>query len=39
MEKENQGKFLSDLNCKKVQGYLYDRPLPVEKMIMPYLMK
>ena len=39
VERENQEKFLSDLNCKKVQGYLYDRPLPVEKMIMHYLMK
>ncbi|MGM9949789.1 MAG: putative bifunctional diguanylate cyclase/phosphodiesterase [Lysinibacillus sp.] len=39
VERENQERFLSGLKCKKVQGYLYDRPLPVEKMIMQYLMK
>lgn len=38
VEREDQEKFLSSLQCKKVQGYLYDKPLPVEKMITQYLM-
>lgn len=38
VEREDQEKFLSSLHCKKVQGYLYDKPLPVEKMITQYLM-
>lgn len=38
VEREDQEKFLSSLQCKKVQGYLYDKPLPVEKIISQYLM-
>lgn len=38
VERKNQEKFLSSLHCKKVQGYLYDKPLPVEQMITQYLM-
>lgn len=37
VERENQERFLSSLQCKKVQGYLYDKPLPVERVIAQYL--
>lgn len=38
VEREDQERFLSGLQCKKVQGYLYDKPLPVEQIITQYLM-
>ena len=38
VEKKNQEQFLLKNHCKKVQGYLYDKPLPANQMIEQYLM-
>jgi diguanylate cyclase (GGDEF)-like protein len=37
VEDRSQEQFLMDNNCKKVQGYLYDKPLPAEKVVEQYL--
>lgn len=37
VEDRSQEQFLIDNNCKKVQGYLYDKPLPAEKIVEQYL--
>ena len=37
VEDHSQEQFLIDNNCKKVQGYLYDKPLPAEKVVEQYL--
>lgn len=39
VEEKNQEKFLKAYNCQKVQGYLYNKPLPVELIIEQYLLK
>ncbi|MEK4228553.1 sensor domain-containing protein [Solibacillus sp. FSL H8-0538] len=36
VEEKNQEQFLKNNNCEKVQGYLYNKPLPVEKVIEQY---
>lgn len=36
VELEAQELFLKTNNCQKVQGYLYDKPLPVEKLVAHY---
>lgn len=38
VEDRGQENFLKKHHCKKVQGYLYDRPLPVNTMVAQYLM-
>lgn len=38
VEKKNQEQFLKDHNCEKVQGYLYNKPLPVEKVVEEYFL-
>lgn len=38
VEEKNQEQFLLKNHCKKVQGYLYDKPLPANQMIEQYLM-
>ncbi|MER2000375.1 MAG: bifunctional diguanylate cyclase/phosphodiesterase, partial [Lysinibacillus sp.] len=37
VEEIYQEQFLLAHQCKKVQGYLYDKPLPVEQMVAQYL--
>lgn len=37
VEKKNQEQFLLNNHCKKVQGYLYDKPLTAEQIIEQYL--
>ncbi|WP_431029310.1 putative bifunctional diguanylate cyclase/phosphodiesterase [Lysinibacillus sp. LZ02] len=37
VEKKNQEQFLLKNHCKKVQGYLYNKPLPVEEIVEQYL--
>ena len=37
VEKKNQEQFLLENHCKKVQGYLYDKPLAADQMIEQYL--
>lgn len=37
VEEHHQEQFLKEHRCKKVQGYLYDKPLPVEQMVAQYL--
>ena len=38
VEKKNQEQFLKDNNCEKVQGYLYNKPLPVEQVVEEYFL-
>lgn len=38
VEEKRQEQFLKEYNCQKVQGYLYNKPLPVERMVEEYLM-
>lgn len=37
VEEKNQEYFLRQHNCQKVQGYLYNRPLPVEEILKLYI--
>lgn len=37
VEEKDQEKFLKEYNCQKVQGYLYNKPLPAERMVEEYL--
>ena len=37
VEEKNQEQFLLKNHCQKVQGYLYDKPLPANQMIEQYL--
>lgn len=39
VENETQQQFLIENNCKKVQGYLYDRPMKAEKLVAEYFMQ
>lgn len=38
VEELMQEDFLRDLQCQKVQGYLYNRPLPAEEAIKKYML-
>lgn len=38
VEEKVQEQFLRRFNCQKVQGYLYDRPLPAQKVVEQYFM-
>ncbi|MEO4054308.1 bifunctional diguanylate cyclase/phosphodiesterase [Solibacillus sp. CAU 1738] len=38
VEEEVQEQFLRKFNCQKVQGYLYDRPLPANQIVEQYFM-
>lgn len=37
VEEKNQECFLRQRNCQKVQGYLYNRPLPVDEILKLYI--
>ena len=37
VEEKNQEHFLREHKCQKVQGYLYNRPMPVEEIIKMYI--
>ena len=39
VEEKLQEQFLKQHNCQKGQGYLYNKPLPVDQIIQEYLMK
>lgn len=39
VEEKLQEQFLKQHNCQKGQGYLYNKPLPVDQIIEEYLMK
>lgn len=36
VEQKNQERFLFENRCEKVQGYLYNKPLPIEEIIELY---
>ncbi len=38
VEEMAQEQFLRKFNCQKVQGYLYDRPLPANKVVEQYFL-
>lgn len=38
VEEKAQEQFLRRFNCQKVQGYLYDRPLPAQKVVEQYFL-
>lgn len=38
VEEPFQERFLMEHNCQKVQGYLYNKPLPVEQVVHQYFM-
>lgn len=38
VEEQIQEDFLKAYHCQKVQGYYYNRPLPVEEMVSQYLL-
>lgn len=38
VEEKTQEQFLKEFNCQKVQGYLYNKPLPAQRMVEEYLM-
>ena len=38
VEEKNQEQFLKAFKCQKVQGYLYNKPLPVEDVVQQYFM-
>lgn len=38
VEEKKQEQFLKQYNCQKVQGYLYNKPLPAQRMVEKYLM-
>ena len=33
VETEEQARFLKNIDCRLVQGYLFDKPLPVEDFV------
>lgn len=39
VETEDYAKYLKEVGCDVIQGYLYDRPLPSEEFKKKYLMK
>lgn len=39
VEEKSQEIFLKQHSCKKGQGYLYNKPLPVEEVVKQYLLK
>lgn len=39
VEEKSQELFLKQHRCKKGQGYLYNKPLPVQDIIEQYLVK
>lgn len=39
VEEKTQEQFLKEYNCQKVQGYLYNKPLPVDRMVEEYLLE
>lgn len=38
VEEKEQEQFLRKFNCQKVQGYLYNRPLPANKVVEQYFL-
>ncbi|MER1984575.1 MAG: bifunctional diguanylate cyclase/phosphodiesterase [Solibacillus sp.] len=38
VEEKKQEQFLKQYNCQKVQGYLYNKPLPAQRIVEKYLM-
>ncbi|MER2105384.1 MAG: bifunctional diguanylate cyclase/phosphodiesterase [Solibacillus sp.] len=38
VEEKKQEQFLKEYNCQKVQGYLYNKPLPAQRIVEKYLM-
>ena len=39
VEEKKQEQFLKTYNCQKVQGYLYNKPLPVDRIVEQYFAK
>lgn len=38
VEEQEQERFLRENNCQKVQGYLYNRPLPADQVVAQYFL-
>ena len=37
VEDENLASYLKEIGCDYIQGYLYDKPLPMEEFVKKYL--